>query len=64
MTEPRKEPRIQIVCGTCGSTDVSRDAWGDWNVERQEWELRTVLDYAHCHNCEGERRLTRIALRT
>jgi len=32
MAEPRKEPRIQIVCGTCGSTDVSRDAWGDWNV--------------------------------
>ena len=26
MAGPRKAPRIQIVCGTCGSTDVSRDA--------------------------------------
>jgi hypothetical protein len=62
MPEPRKAPRIQIVCGTCGSTDVSRDAWGDWDVRTQRWELRCVFDYAHCHDCDGETRLVEVEL--
>jgi hypothetical protein len=64
MSEPRKAPKIQIVCGTCGSTDVSRDAWGDWNVEWQEWELRTVFDYAHCHRCDDETRPAEVPLKS
>jgi hypothetical protein len=54
--------RIAIICGTCGSDEVSRDAWGEWNVEAQEWELRTVFDYAHCHRCDGETRLVEVEL--
>ncbi|MBL8658021.1 MAG: hypothetical protein JNJ92_11795 [Altererythrobacter sp.] len=46
-----------MLCGTCGSTDVSRDAWGDWDVATQAWVLRAVFDYAHCHACDGETRL-------
>jgi hypothetical protein len=57
MTEGHGLGQIQYVCGTCGSTDVSRDAWADWNVERQEWELRVAFDYARCHACDGETRL-------
>jgi len=61
----RKEARkIQIVCGKCGSTEVSRDAWGDWNVQTQEWALRCVFDYAHCHDCDGETRLVEAQLET
>lgn len=55
---------IAIVCAACGSKDVSRDAWGDWDEARQEWVLRTVFDYAHCHNCEGETRLEERSLST
>src|SRR5690606_40474676 len=57
MADEKKQPRVQVVCGTCGSTDVSRDAWGDWNVATQQWELRSVYDDAHCHDCERETRL-------
>jgi hypothetical protein len=62
MSEPRKAPRIQIVCGTWGSTDVSRDARGDWDVRTQRWELRTVFDYAFCHACDAETRLEEIPI--
>jgi hypothetical protein len=54
MTERKEEPKVRIACG---SEDVSRDAWGDWDVATQRWELRTVFDYAHCHVCDGETRL-------
>jgi hypothetical protein len=64
MTQDKEAPKIRIVCGTCGSEDVSRDAWGDWDVERQRWELRTVFDYAHCHACDCETRLEEVPLNT
>ena len=54
MANEKEEPKLQMVCETCGSTDVSRDAWGDWDVEAQDWVLGTVFDYAHCHACDGE----------
>lgn len=57
VTEAPSAPKVQMLCGTCGSADVSRDAWGDWDVAAQEWALRTVFDHAHCHVCDGETRL-------
>lgn len=60
MTEHKAEPKLRMVCGTCGSDDVSRDAWDDWDVTTQDWVLRTVFDYAHCHACEGETRIREI----
>lgn len=60
MTDDNK--RIAIVCGTCGSNDVSRDAWANWSVETQDWELGAVFDYGHCHKCSGETRLIEVEL--
>lgn len=54
MAQERKEPQLLIACETCGSTDVARDAWAEWDVEAQEWVLRTVFDMAFCHECDGE----------
>lgn len=54
--------RIAIVCDTCGTDDVSRDAWADWNTRDQQWVLRTAFDYAHCHRCDGETRLIAVEL--
>lgn len=62
MVKAREEPKVRIVCGTCGSEDVSRDAWGDWDVGLQNWVLRTVFDYAYCHACDGETRLEEVPL--
>lgn len=46
--------RITIVCAECGSDDVRRDAWGEWDVENQCWELGTVFDQGYCESCGGE----------
>ena len=51
------EPAIQIVCSWCGSLEVSRDAWADWDVERQSWVLGATFDDGYCHRCERERGL-------
>lgn len=54
--------RIDIICGTCGSKNVSRDAWADWDVHTQQWVLGAVFDYGHCHDCDGESRLQEVEL--
>jgi hypothetical protein len=54
--------RIAIVCGTCGSDDVSRDAWANWDTREQEWVLGTVFDCGHCHCCDCESRLIEVQL--
>ena len=60
MAERKEEPKLRMVCETCGSDDVSRDAWSDWDVAAQAWVLRTVFDYAHCHACDAETRIEEI----
>lgn len=52
--------KIDIICGTCGGRNVSRDAWANWSVTKQEWELGSVFDYGHCHDCGGESRLEEV----
>lgn len=54
--------RIAIICGTCGSDEVSRDAWANWNIRQQEWVLGDVFDYGHCHRCDSESRLIEVEL--
>ncbi|MGI4731469.1 MAG: hypothetical protein ACRYFW_06955 [Janthinobacterium lividum] len=53
---------IRIVCGWCGSTEVSRDAWASWDEDAQAWVLGTVLDDGFCHRCERERGLEERAI--
>ena len=55
-----EQPKVRMVCETCGSEDVSRDAWSDWDVQTQDWVLRTVFDYGHCHACDGETRIEEV----
>lgn len=54
--------RIAIICGTCGSDEVSRDAWANWDTREQEWVLGTVFDDGHCHRCDGESHLIEVEL--
>ena len=53
---------VTYVCNTCGSDDVSRDAWAEWDVKSQDWVLRTAFDYAHCHRCDSEMSLQEVEL--
>ena len=45
---------IRIACSSCGSTNVSRDAWASWDVKEQRWVLGTVFDDGFCQVCERE----------
>ena len=55
--KPNGAPKITIVCATCGSRDVLRDAYAAWSDEAQDWELSTVFDQGYCETCGGEARL-------
>jgi hypothetical protein len=54
--------KINIVCRTCGSSQVMRDAWAEWVIETQTWELKTVFDQGHCDDCGGEASLDEVEL--
>ena len=54
---------IAIVCSTCGSDDVSRDAWAQWDIDIQEWTLRHVYDAGYCHRCDCEAHLEELPLK-
>ena len=55
--------RIAIICGSCGSNLVTRDAWAEWDVDEQDWSLGAVYDYAFCHKCESDTRLLEVELK-
>jgi len=46
--------KIRKVCGTCGSDEVTKDAWAVWDENEQDWVLDNVFDYEYCMNCEGD----------
>ncbi|WP_276605809.1 hypothetical protein [Sphingomonas gei] len=37
---------------------MTRDAWAEWNLESQAWVLSEIFDFAFCHTCARESRLT------
>lgn len=53
---------IAILCRTCGSDHVSRDAWADWDIQTQQWVLGSVFDAGFCHRCERESGLAELVL--
>ena len=36
---------------------VVKDAWACFNPDSGLWELESVFDHEHCHQCEGETKL-------
>ena len=52
------EMTIEVVCATCGSDDVSIEAFVRWSVEEQKFEVVEVCDKHHyCVDCDGECRI-------
>ena len=48
-------PKVQMRCESCGSANVMRDAWAEWDVGTQTWVLRgEPFDMAYCEDCDGE----------
>ncbi len=52
-----------MVCETCRSEDVTRDAWAAWDAEQQDWVLGAVFDYAYCHKCQGDAHIEEVPVR-
>lgn len=53
MVGQGKKDRLRMVCAACSSEQVTRDAWAEWNIEAQDWQLAAVFDFAHCHRCQA-----------
>jgi hypothetical protein len=46
--------KICFVCSVCNSAEVVADAYAEWNMETQAWELQNVLyKGAYCNACDG-----------
>lgn len=54
--------RWKIVCGSCSSENVMRDAWAEWDEESQKWALGTVFDAGFCSECDSESNLKEISI--
>ena len=51
---------ISIVCKTCGSDDIVKDAWAKWDYSLQQWVLLQAFDNVWCEKCEGETNLIEV----
>ncbi len=46
--------RKKLVCAKCGSDEVVKDAYAQWNVDKQNWEIQNIFDMSFCEVCECE----------
>lgn len=46
-------PKTCILCETCGSSDIRRDAWAAYNEDTGQWELDATYDDAFCIDCDA-----------
>jgi hypothetical protein len=50
--------KVTKVCAHCGSEDVVADAYAEWDVESQKWEVAQTFEKgAYCSQCDGETRI-------
>ena len=56
------EKPIKIACSKCGSFDVRRDAYVEWDIEQQKWVLSTIFDDGACMDCEDSSKLIEIEI--
>ncbi|MBX3594764.1 hypothetical protein [Sphingomonas sp.] len=52
MSEP-----VIMICASCESERVTREAWAAWDIATQTWVLNELFDYAFCHQCHRRTRL-------
>ena len=42
---------IKYTCPECHSEEVLRDAFAEWNSDKQEWVLHDIYDDYCCNTC-------------
>ena len=56
--ESEPKSKVTFVCSHCKSESVKADAYAEWNVEEQKWEVSSTFDKgAYCYDCDGPTRL-------
>lgn len=43
--------KVDMRCPECGSFNVLKDAYAEWDVDKQEWALHAVYDDCRCDAC-------------
>jgi hypothetical protein len=46
--------RVKYICRVCKSDDVGRDAWTQWDMESQQWQIQNLMSESFCFKCDGE----------
>ena len=55
---PEFSKKVRKICDECGSENVNCDAFAQWSVEDQEWQLSSTFDKGStCDDCDGECRI-------
>lgn len=50
--------KIKPICEECGSEKVVADAFVQWNIEKQSWEVQVAFDKdSTCHECGDARNI-------
>lgn len=57
-----ENPRVKVVCKTCGGDQIYKDAMAMWDIEKQDWVLQTVYDHTDCADCDGECQVVEIKI--
>lgn len=55
-----KAKRTYMICESCSSDDVRKDAWAEWDPKRGDWALGETFDACHCANCDGEANVVQV----
>jgi len=45
--------QLDFHCAQCGSRNVIRDAFAQWNLSAQVWEMSGTNDYLYCGDCDS-----------
>lgn len=56
------DPPFRVVCERCGSEQVTREAWAEWDRRTQQWVLGALFDHAHCQACLARTRLAEVPI--
>lgn len=51
----QKNPKVNLVCRSCGSDNIVADAYARWDIQTQDWDLSSVLDNKICEDCGYEK---------
>ena len=54
--------KAKYICKHCGSDNVGRDAFCDWNQQTQKWEISNFMDREICFNCSDDTTLITVTI--